>query len=144
MLDTTLILQICGFVVCFILLFVFTAKYRATIAHETEFEPAVEEMTVATGAQPTYKPRAAVLNSLQNVAPLEVADLKEKIKGLQYQLEEVKISHEKNNAELAKQLARLETRVSTFEQEFMTKLQPTLLGLIKDLENMKVAEEKGK
>ena len=79
---------------------------------------------------------------MQNVAPLEVADLKEKIKGLQYQLEEVKISHEKNNAELAKQLARLETRVSTFEQEFMTKLQPTLLGLIKDLENMKVAEEK--
>lgn len=142
MLDTTLILQICGFVVCFILLFVFTAKYRATIAHETEFEPAVEELTVTANAQPSYKPRAAVLNSLQGTAPLEVADLKEKIKSLQYQLEEMKISHEKNNAELAKQLSRLETRVSTFEQEFMTKLQPTLLGLIKDLENMKVAESK--
>ena len=69
-----------------------------------------------------------------------MADLKEKIKELQYRLEEMKVGHDKTNSELAKQLARMETRIGTFEQEYVTKLQPTLLSLIQELENMKVAE----
>ena len=142
MLDTTIILQISGFVICFILLFVFAAKYRAALAHETDFEPAVEEMTVSASAQPTFRSRAAILSSLQGSASLEVADLKEKIKTLQYRLEEMKIGHDKANSELAKQLARMETRIGTFEQEYVTKLQPTLLSLIQELENMKIAESK--
>ena len=139
--DTTIILQLSGFVVCFILLFVFTAKYRAALVREADFEPAVQEMTVSAGeSQPTFRSRASVLNSLQGTSSLEVADLKEKIKSLQYRLEEMKIGQEKTTSELAKQLARMETRMATFEQEYVAKLQPTLLSLIQDLENIKLSE----
>ncbi len=141
MLDTMTILQMSGFVVCFILLFVFTAKYRAALAHETDFDAPAEEMTVVP-AQPVLKSRAAVLNSLQGTASLEVADLKEKVKGLQYRLEEMKIGNDKTSGDIAKQLARMEARIGTFEQEYVTKLQPTLVSLIEELENMKVAESK--
>ena len=145
MLNTTVFLQLGGFIVCFILLFVFTAKYRAALARETEFDPEVEEVTVSAAvAQPAFKPRSAVLNSLQGSASLEVADLKEKLKELQYRLEEMKIGCDKTNGELSKQLSRMETRVATFEQEYVSKLQPTLLSLIQELENMKVAESQSK
>lgn len=141
--ENTVILQLIGFTVCFILLFVFTAKYRAALAHETDFEPAVEDLTVVTVAQqPAYKPRAAVLQSLQGTASLETADLKEKMKDLHYRLEELKIAQDKTSGDFAKQLARMEQRISTFEQEYVAKLQPTLLSLIEELENMKVAENK--
>ncbi len=141
--ENTVILQLIGFTVCFILLFVFTAKYRAALAHETDFEPAVEDLTVVTVAQqPAYKPRAAVLQSLQGTASLETADLKEKMKDLHYRLEELKIAQDKTSGEFAKQMARMEQRISTFEQEYVAKLQPTLLSLIEELENMKVAENK--
>ena len=141
--ENTIILQLIGFTVCFILLFVFTAKYRAALAHETDFEPAVEDLTVVTVAQqPAYKPRAAILQSLQGTASLETADLKEKVKDLHYRLEELKIAQDKTSGEFAKQMARMEQRMSTFEQEYVNKLQPTLLSPIEDLENMKVAEEK--
>lgn len=140
--ENIVILQLIGFTVCFILLFVFTAKYRAALAHETDFEPAVENLTVVTVAKPTYKPRASVLHSLQGTVSLETADLKEKVKDLHYRLEELKIAQDKTSGDLAKQLARMEQRISTFEQEYMTKLQPTLLSLIGELENMKVSERK--
>ena len=141
--ETTIILQLIGFVVCFILLFVFTAKYRAALAMEADFEEPVEDLSVVTVAQqPSFKSRASILNSLQGAASLEMADIKEKIKELQYRLEEMKIGNNKTNSDITKQLARLETRISTFEQEYLTKLQPTLLSLIKELENMKVAETK--
>ncbi|MDD7578082.1 MAG: hypothetical protein PUK24_00845 [Elusimicrobia bacterium] len=141
--ENTIILQLIGFTVCFILLFVFTAKYRAALAHETDFEPAVEDLTVVTVAQqPAYKPRAAILQSLQGTASLETADLKEKVKDLHYRLEELKIAQDKTSGEFAKQMARMEQRISTFEQEYVAKLQPTLLSLIEELENMKVSENK--
>lgn len=141
--ENTVILQLIGFTVCFILLFVFTAKYRAALAHETDFEPAVEDLTVVTVAQqPAYKPRASVLQSLQGSASLETADLKEKMKDLHYRLEELKIAQDKTSGDFAKQLARMEQRISTFEQEYVAKLQPTLVSLIEELENMKVAENK--
>ncbi|MDO5764993.1 MAG: hypothetical protein Q4P84_04770 [Elusimicrobiales bacterium] len=141
--ENTVILQLIGFTVCFILLFVFTAKYRAALAHETDFEPAVEDLTVVTVAQqPAYKPRAAILQSLQGAASLETADLKEKVKDLHYRLEELKIAQDKTSGEFAKQMARMEQRISTFEQEYVVKLQPTLLSLIEELENMKVSENK--
>ena len=145
MLNTTIILQLSGFIVCFVLLFVFTAKYRAALACETDFDSEIEETTISARAtQPAFKSRAAVLNSLPGTASLEVADLKEKLKELQYRLEEMKIGYDKNNSELSKQLSRMETRVATFEQEYVTKLQPTLLSLIQELENMKVAESQQK
>ena len=142
--ETTVILQAIGFLICFILLFVFTSKYRAALARETDFDAPVEDLTVVTVAQqPAYKPRAALLQSLQG-SSLDVADLKEKVKALHYRLEELKISQDKSNGDLAKQLARMEQRISTFEQEYITKLQPTLLSLIQELENMKATETKTK
>ena len=138
--ETTVILQLIGFTVCFILWFVFTAKYRAALPHETDFEPAVEDLTVAQ--PPSFKPRASLLQSLQGSSSLDLADVKEKVKNLHYRLEELKMAQDKSAGDLAKQMARMEQRMSTFEQEYVNKLQPTLLSLIEDLENMKVAEEK--
>lgn len=141
--DNTIIIQLIGFVVCFILLFVFTAKYRAALAAEEDNETETEEITVKTVAEPpTFESRATLLNSLQGTASLEVADLQEKIKELQYHLEEMKISHNKTISDITKQLSRLESRVGTFEQEYVSKLQPTLLSLIQELENMKEMENK--
>lgn len=143
--NTIVFLQISGFVTCFVLLFVFTAKYRAALAHETDFETPASTVTVSAGTmQPSFKPRASILSSLQGASSLEVADLKEKVKELQYRLEEMKVTHNKASSDLAKQLSRMETRIGTFEQEYVTKLQPTLLSLIQELENMKVAENQPK
>ncbi|MBR4592793.1 MAG: hypothetical protein IKO35_06255 [Elusimicrobiaceae bacterium] len=141
--ENIVILQISGFIVCFILLFVFTAKYRAALARETAFENSAEEYTVVPAAkQPSFKSRASILNSLQGPSALELADLKEKVKAFQYRLEEMKTGYDKNNSDVAKQLARLEARLGTFEQEYVAKLQPTLMSLIQELENIKVAEAK--
>ena len=54
----------------------------------------------------------------------------------------MKTTDDKTLAEMAKQMGRLEQRLTTFEQEYITKLQPTLLRLIEELENMKVDGEK--
>lgn len=54
------------------------------------------------------------------------------------------MAQDKNNADLNRLVSRMEQRLSTFEQEYVTKLQPTLLSLIEELENIKVAEQKEK
>lgn len=136
--EHMLILQLIGFTVSFVLLFYFTAKYRAALAHETDLDFPVEDLTVMTVSKPSFASRASILSSLQNTSALEVADLREKVKELHYRLEEQKLAQDKNAADLNKHLLRIEQRLATFEQEYMTKLQPTLLGLIEDLENMKV------
>ena len=136
-----LLFQLIGFVVCFILLFYFTAKYRAALVRETDMDYPVEDLTVMTVAKPSFSSRASILNSLQNPSTLEVADLKEKVKDLYYRLEELKLAQDKNNADLNRLVSRLEQRLSTFEQEYVAKLQPTLLSLIEDLENIKVSEK---
>lgn len=139
-----LLFQFIGFVVCFVLLFYFTAKYRAALARETDLDYPVEDLTVMTVAKPAFASRASILSSLQNTSALEVADLKEKVKELHYRLEEQKLAQDKNNAEMGKLVARMEQRLSTFEQEYITKLQPTLLSLIEELENIKLSEKKEK
>ena len=141
--ENTIILQLIGFVVCFILLFVFTAKYRAALAAEDDTEAEKEDVTVKTvSTEPSFESRATLLNSLQGTPALEMADLQEKVKELQYHLEEMKISQNKTISEITKQLSRLESRIGTFEQEYVSKLQPTLLSLIQELENMKEIENK--
>ena len=143
LMENTLILWSAGFVVSFVLLFWFTAKYRAALANETDFDSPVEDLTMMTVSKPSaFSPRASILSSLQNTSALEMADLKEKVKDLHYRLEEMNTADEKNMAEMAKQMARLEQRLATFEQEYVPKLQPTLLSLSEALENMKVDEEK--
>lgn len=137
--ENVLFIQIGGFVLCFILLFYFMAKYRAALEHETDEEYPAEDLTVMTVAKPSFTSRAAALGVLAHNGTLDVADLKERVKELQYQLQEDKFAQDKNNADLQKQLARLEQRLTTFEQEYVNKLQPTLLSLIEELEGMKVS-----
>lgn len=137
-----LLLQLIGFVACFILLFYLTAKYRAALAVEASAEYPVEDLTVMTVTKPEAAPRAEILGSLKNASALELADLKEQVKELYYHLEEQKLTQDKQVADLNRVVSRLEQRLSTFEQEYVHKLQPTLLSLIEELENMKVAEKK--
>ena len=135
--ENILLLQLIGFVVCFILLFYFTAKYRAALVADSSPDYTDEDLTVVTVGKPSFASRASILTSLQNTSALEVADLKEKVKELHYQIEEQRLAQEKNTADLAKIVARIEQRLSTFEREYVDKLQPTLLGLIEDLEHIK-------
>ncbi len=135
-----MLFQLIGFVVCFVLLFYFTAKYRAVLVQDASLDYPVEDLTVMTVAKPAFASRASILSSLQNTSALEVTDLKEKVKELHYRLEEQKQAQDKDTAELNKLVTRLEQRLSTFEQEYVNKLQPTLLSLIEELEQLKVTE----
>lgn len=139
--ENIIMWQIAGFVVCFILLFVFIAKYHSALESEDDLEEETEETEVSSSPQaPVFQPRAALLQSAQVPAALEVADLKEQVKTLHYHLEELKASAQKHQADVATQLARLEARLGTFEQEYVNKLQPTLLRVIEELEHIKGAE----
>lgn len=139
--ETTSILLIAGFVICFILLFVFIAKYHGALEDEADLGGVEGLNQVTVGQEPTFQPRAALLQSAQAPAALEVADLKEQVKTLHYQLQEFKASTQKHESDMAKQLARLETRIATFEQEYVNKLQPTLLRVIDELEHLKGSED---
>ena len=121
-----LLLQLIGFVVCFVLLFYFTAKYRAALVADSSLDYPGKDLTVVTVSKPSFAPRASILSSLQNTSALEVADLKEKVKELHYQLEEYKLTQEKNNADLNKIVARMEQRLATFEQEYVQLLYTEL------------------
>jgi len=134
-------LHITGFVICFVLLFVFVAKYREVLAQEQSFDSEMDDLTVVTvGKEPIYKPRASLLQSVQSGSALDVADLKEQVRALHYQLAELKSSSNKTNGDVAKQLVRMEQRLTTFEQEYVNKLQPTLLRVIEELEHIKGTE----
>ena len=136
--ENIVILQIVGFVVCFILLFVFIAKYHGALESEADLEEEVsglDQMTVSQ--EPVFKPRASLLQGAQAPAALEVADLQEQVKTLHYHLEELKASTQNHEADMAKQISRLEARIGTFEQEYVNKLQPTLLRVIEELEHLK-------
>lgn len=130
--------QMIGFVICFILLFVFIAKYREVVANEEFFEP-IQEESVAATTDPNieFKSRAALL---QSGGSPDVADVKEQVRALHYQLAELKSVTSKAQADTTNQLARLEQRLSTFEQEYVNKLQPTLLRVIEELEHIKGTE----
>lgn len=138
--ETSLILLIAGFVICFILLFVFIAKYHSALEDETDLEGVEGLNQVTVGQPPVFQPRAALLQGTQAPAALEVADLKEQVKTLHYHLEELKASTQKHESDMANQIARLETRIATFEQEYVNKLQPTLLRVIDELEHLKGGE----
>lgn len=136
-----IIWQIVGFVVCFVLLFVFIAKYREVVANEEFFEqvqetPDASAVAVTANANTGFKSRAALLKE----GIPDVADVKDQVRSLHYQLAELKTATNKTQVDTAKQLARLEQRLSTFEQEYVNKLQPTLLRVIEELEHIKDVE----
>ena len=137
--ENLIIWQIIGFTVCFVLLFVFIAKYREALDQEQSFENTEE--TSAPSAE--FRPREEVLQEAAG-GSLELADLEEKVRSLHYQLLELRTTVQTNNAEFTKQMKRMEQRVSTFEQEYVNKLQPTLLRVIDELEHIKGVEDSDK
>ena len=138
--ENTIILLLIAFVICFILLFVFVAKYRLAMAQDKSLDEEVEELSGVKQAGVSFQSRASLIEAAKESGALELADVKEQVKNLYYRLEELKMAHDKSNGDIAKQLAGLEQRLSTFEQEYVTKLQPTLLRVIDELEHVKAQE----
>ena len=141
--ENTIILLLIAFVICFILLFVFVAKYRLAMAQDKSLDEEVEEMSGVKTSGQVFQSRAALIEATRESGALELADVKEQVKNLYYRLEELKMAHDKANGDIAKQIINLEQRLSTFEQEYVTKLQPTLLRVIDELEHVKAQERGG-
>ncbi|MDR0291941.1 MAG: hypothetical protein LBI01_04150 [Elusimicrobium sp.] len=137
------ILAACGFTVTFILLFYFTAKYREAAADEGTFEAEPSSSSVpAQGGEKTPSGVAATIKRASLGGPygalsLEIEDLKDKLKEAHYRNEELRLVSENRTTETLKAIAKLETRLNAFEEEYVKKLQPTLMSLIEDLEKMK-------
>ncbi|MGB2579055.1 hypothetical protein AAIR98_000974 [Elusimicrobium simillimum] len=138
------ILAASGFTITFILLFYFTAKYREAAADEGTFVTE-DSPQVITGDEKTPASIAATIKRASMGGPyssmsLEIEDLKEKLKDMHYRNEELRLLSDNRSTELLKAVARLESRLNTFEEEYIKKLQPTLVSLIEDLEKMKNIE----
>jgi len=135
--QTPFIIYSVSFVVVLILLFYFIAKYR-----EAEVKDNGEELDFPDGeesaasAAPAQQDTKRIFGLGSGASAREVADLKEKFKELHYRIEEIKLLEEKRANELSKLISAVEQRVSTFENEYVQKLQPTLYSLINELENI--------
>ncbi len=131
----TIIISLAGFLLCLVFLFYFIAKYRACGPKEQEndfdlLEDAPSAATTAALDARRLFAKSGALNAR------EAAEIKEKLKELHYQIEEIKLVEEKRNLEFSKALAKIEQRINTFENEYVNKLQPTLHSLINELENI--------
>jgi len=134
-----LIIGAAGFLITFVLLFVFAAQYRAAAAPEdVEFGSSAAPAAAANATRPQVAVKRATLGS-EAANPNEVLELREKVKQLYYRIEELKLVQETKTADAAKTLAKLEQRLDTFENEYVNKLQPTLAQIIEELENIKPA-----
>lgn len=134
--PTVFIISSVGFLGCFILLFYFIAKYRSAEVKDNDEDLDImdEVSTVASAAASDAK--RIFGKSAGGVSAREIADIKDRLKELHYRIEEIKLLEEKRNGELTKLVATVEQRVSTFENEYVNKLQPTLYSLISELENI--------
>jgi len=130
--SNAFILSSVGFVAALILLFYFIAKYRAAEVVDEDGDLALPQDITGGAAQDAVR----FFGKSMGPGAKEVADIKEKLKDLHYRLEEIKLLEEKRNTAAAAAIARVEQRVTTFENEYVNKLQPTLYSLINELENI--------
>ncbi|WP_428897948.1 hypothetical protein Dip518_000135 [Parelusimicrobium proximum] len=141
--ETTFIIGIAGFAAAFILLFFLAAKYREAAADEATFSSTGEVCSGSASqgqmAQIASALKRSNVGNINNPLALEVADLKQQLKEMHYKIEELKLVGENKNADTAKSIAHINQRLNTFEEEYLAKLQPTLVGLIEELENLKVS-----
>jgi gas vesicle protein len=113
----------------------FTTKYRAASLKEENGQLDITE-EISSDINRAAQDAARLFGRASNVSAREIAEIKDKLKDLSYYIEEIKLLEEKRNTETAKTIARIEQRVSTFENEYVSKLQPTLYSLINELENI--------
>jgi len=136
-----------GFAAAFILLFYLASKYREAAAGGGGFETAPAAETPAENAPAkTAETVAAAVKRASAGGPygaitLEIEDIKEKLKEAHYRSEEMRLVSENRTTEILKSIAKLETRISAFEDEYVKKLQPTLMSLIADLEKIKTPHQ---
>lgn len=132
--PTTLILSSVGFVICLLLLVYFIAKYRQALpsASFDEFDIIDEVSSAASTAAKDAKRIFSTSAATPEVR--DILSLQEKIKDMYYQIEEIRLLQEKQINDTKTAIANLEKRVSSFENEYINNLQPTLQGLIKELE----------
>lgn len=143
------IIGIVGFFISFVLLFYFTAKYRESVADEGTFVIDVPPGATKKERKDAAKTAATVADTIKRASiggpygslSLEIEDLNEKLKNMHYRMEEMRLLHENSSSELIKTISKLEQRLNTFEGEYVNKLQPTLLSLIQELEQIKPEEE---
>lgn len=139
--STMLFISSGGFFVCLILLVYFITKYRQS--HDQEFGEdmaILDEVSAAASTAAMDAKRLFTKNT--NLPASEVLDMKDKLKELHYKIEELKLAEEKRTNDLAKVIAKVEERISTFENEYVNKLQPTLFSLISELENIQKGANK--
>ncbi|WP_424244689.1 TolA-binding protein [Elusimicrobium posterum] len=145
--SVNFIVGIIGFFISFVLLFYFTAKYRESVADEGTFvvdapsDSAEGEAAAKTAASVASTIKRASLGGPYGSLSLEIEDLNEKLRNMHYRLEEMRLVQENNSSELIKTISKLEQRLNTFEGEYVNKLQPTLLSLIEELEQIKPDKE---
>lgn len=132
--PTTLIISSAGFAVCFLLLFYFVAKYRQALPSSSfeEFDILDEVSSAASAAAKDAKRIFSTSATTPEVR--DIIALQEKVKELHYKLEEIKLLQEKQINDTKNTIAGLEQRLTSFENEYINNLQPTLQGLIKELE----------
>lgn len=143
--SITFIIGIAGFFISFILLFYFTAKYRESAADDgalvMDEPPAVQNVVAKTAESVSNTIKRASMGGPYGAMSLEIEDLNEKLKSMHYRMEEMRLVAENNNNELIKTISKLEQRLNTFEGEYVSKLQPTLLSLIEELEQIKPEQQ---
>ncbi|MBQ4493960.1 MAG: hypothetical protein II972_05120 [Elusimicrobiaceae bacterium] len=132
--PTILIISSAGFAVCFLLLFYLVAKYRQALPSSSfeEFDILDEVSSAASAAAKDAKRIFSTSATTPEVR--DIIALQEKIKELHYKLEEIKLLQEKQLNDTKNTIAALEQRLTSFENEYINNLQPTLQGLIKELE----------
>ena len=131
--PTTLIISSAGFAVCFLLLFYFVAKYRQALP-KSSFEDFDILDEVSSAATTAAKDAKRIFSTSATPEVRDIFSLQEKMKELHYKLEEIKLLQEKQLNDTKNTIANLEQRLTSFENEYINNLQPTLQGLIKELE----------
>jgi ElaB/YqjD/DUF883 family membrane-anchored ribosome-binding protein len=133
--STTFLISSIGFLLTCILLAYLAAKYRAASLREENGDLDITE-EISSDINRAAHDAARLFGRGGSVCAREIAEIKDKLKDLLYYIEEIKLLEEKRNTETSKTIARIEQRVSTFENEYVNKLQPTLYSLINELENI--------
>lgn len=134
--STVFITSSAGFAVCIILLFYFVAKYREAESKDNGEELDILDEVSSAASSAAQDARRIFGKGGAGFSAREIADIKDKLKELHYRMEELRLLEEKRNSETVTLIAKVEQRVSTFENEYVNKLQPTLYSLITELENI--------